>query len=123
MDLGGPKLRTGPMEPGPRVLKYRPKRDASGHVTFPARIWLTPSSRLEVAPEAADAVLPVPQDWLVELGPGDRIHFIDARGASRSMTVSESKGNNRWAEARRTAYVFSGMILKERRMCANYKPG
>jgi pyruvate kinase len=112
MDLGGPKLRTGPMEPGPRVLKYRPKRDPSGHVTSPARIWLTPSSRPEVAPEAADAVLPVPESWLAELGQGDRIHFIDARGASRSMTVSEVNGNNRWAEARRTAYVFAGMILK-----------
>jgi pyruvate kinase len=30
MDLAGPKLRSGPMEPGPSVLKYRPKRDASG---------------------------------------------------------------------------------------------
>jgi len=37
MDLAGPKLRTGPIEPGPRVLKYRPKRDASGRVVSPAR--------------------------------------------------------------------------------------
>ena len=28
MDLAGPKLRTGPVEPGPAIIKYRPKRDA-----------------------------------------------------------------------------------------------
>ena len=115
MDLGGPKLRTGPMEPGPRVLKYRPKRDTSGHVTYPARIWLTPSSHPELAPEAADAIVPVAESWLAELKQGDRIHFTDARGASRSMEVSEVRGNNRWAEAQQTAYVFAGMTLKAER--------
>jgi len=39
MDLGGPRLRTGILEPGPAVLKYRPKRDAYGRVIFPARIF------------------------------------------------------------------------------------
>ena len=30
MDLGGPKLRTGPLEPGPAVIKIRPERDVFG---------------------------------------------------------------------------------------------
>ena len=55
MDLAGPKLRTGPIEPGPAVLKYRPQRDDFGRVAAGARIWLTPSSRPESAPERADA--------------------------------------------------------------------
>ena len=42
MDLAGPKLRTGPMEPGPAVLKWRPTRDPYGWVLAPARIWLAP---------------------------------------------------------------------------------
>ena len=37
MDLAGPKLRTGEVEPGPAVLKIRPTRDAMGMVTAPAR--------------------------------------------------------------------------------------
>jgi pyruvate kinase len=37
MDLAGPKLRTGSIEPGPTVLKYRPKRDTCGRVVSPAR--------------------------------------------------------------------------------------
>src|SRR5271157_479221 len=43
MDLGGPKLRTGPLQPGPAVVKYRPRRNAYGRVVSPARIFLTPS--------------------------------------------------------------------------------
>ena len=41
MDLAGPKLRTGPIQPGPRVVKLRPSRDALGHVSAPAHAWLT----------------------------------------------------------------------------------
>jgi pyruvate kinase len=37
MDLAGPKLRTGPMEPGPAVVKFRPRRDEIGRVVAPAR--------------------------------------------------------------------------------------
>jgi len=119
MDLAGPKLRTGPMEPGPHVLKYRPKRDASGRVISPARIWLTSISHPEVAPDSADAAVPVPDAWLAELEPGDRIRFTDARGASRTLTVSGAHGEGRWAEARRTAYVFEGMMLEVRGPASN----
>ena len=59
MDLAGPKLRTGSIEPGPTVLKYRPQRDTCGRVIAPARIWLTSDSNPEVPPSQADAVVPV----------------------------------------------------------------
>ena len=119
MDLAGPKLRTGSIEPGPTVLKYRPKRDTSGHVVSPARIWLTPNSSPEVAPEPADVVLPVPQPWLARLKLRDRVRFTDARKTSRSMTISEVKGQSRWADAVQTAYIFQGMILEARRRASN----
>jgi pyruvate kinase len=115
MDLAGPKLRTGSIEPEPAVLKYRPQRDTFGHVVSPARIWLTPISCPEVAPKPADAVVPVPQAWLARLRPRDRIRFTDARGATRSMIISQVKGASRWADAVRTAYVFQGMIMEARR--------
>ena len=41
MDLDGPKMRTGPMESAPPVLKIRPFRASNGRVLRPARIWLT----------------------------------------------------------------------------------
>ena len=112
MDLAGPKLRTGSIEPGPTVLKYRPKRDSSGRVVSPARIWLTPDSCPEAAPGPADAVVPVPQGWLARLKVRDRVRFSDARKASRSMVISEIKGQSRWADAVQTAYIFQGMILR-----------
>jgi pyruvate kinase len=115
MDLAGPKLRTGSIEPGPSVLKYRPKRDLSGRVISPARIWLTPTSCPEVAPESADAVVPVPQSWLARLTRGDRVRFTDARGASRTIVITGVKAKSRWAEGVRTAYVFQGMMLEARR--------
>jgi pyruvate kinase len=121
MDLAGPKLRTGPVEPGPAVLKYRPQRNTFGRVVSPARIWLTPNSSPEVAPETADAVVPVPQPWLARLRLQDRVHFTDARGASRSMIISGVEGLSRWATAVRTAYVFQGMMLEARRPGSNGK--
>jgi pyruvate kinase len=121
MDLAGPKLRTGPIEPGPTVLKYRPKRDTFGCVVSPARIWLTSTSCPEIPPEPADAVVPVPQRWLARLRSGDRVCFTDARKAIRSMIISGVQENSRWADAVRTAYLFKGMILEARRPGSNGK--
>jgi len=112
MDLAGPKLRTGKIEPGPAVLKFRPKRDDFGRVASPARIWLTPASQPEHAPAKTDASIPVPADWLARVKLGDRISFTDARGASRSLTISGLDGNSRWAESNRTAYVVPGLELE-----------
>jgi pyruvate kinase len=121
MDLAGPKLRTGSIEPGPTVLKYRPKRDTSGRVVSPARIWLTPTSSPEVAPDPPDAVVPVPQSWLARLKLRDRVRFIDARGASRTVVITGINGASRWADAVRTAYIFQGMMLEARGPASNGK--
>ena len=118
MDIPGPKLRTGPIQPGPTVLKYRPKRDVFGKVTTPARIWLTSITKPEPAPAPADAVMPVPKKWLARLQRGTRIRFTDARGSKRSMSVRATAGEGRWAEARRTAYITPRTVLE---VCARKK--
>lgn len=112
MDLGGPKLRTGPLEPGPAVVKYRPRRDAFGRTILPAKIFLTSSRNPETPSTDADACVPVPGQWLTKLAPGDQIKFKDARGASRSMRVTDVDGKNRWAESEFTSYLTPGMILQ-----------
>jgi len=112
MDLGGPKLRTGPLQPGPAVVRYRPRRDAYGRVIAPARIFLTPARNPEAPTALADACLPAPATWLAKLGPGDRITFKDARGASRSMRVVDAEGKNRWAESDYTSYIIPGTVLE-----------
>jgi len=114
MDLAGPKLRTGPIEPGPAVLKFRPRRDDFGRVVSPARIWLTPAAQPEHAPAKADASLPVPGDWLARVKLGDRICFTDARGASRALAISGVDGRSCWADSNRTAYIVPGMEVELR---------
>jgi pyruvate kinase len=115
MDLPGPKLRTGSLEPGPQVLKWKPQRDSSGRVQAPARIWLTADDDRQPPPTPADACLPVPGDWLARLAPGDRVVFRDARGAIRFLTLTEAGGGGWWTECRRTAYVSTGTVLCTRR--------
>jgi pyruvate kinase len=112
MDLAGPKLRTGPIEPGPAVLKFRPQRDDFGRVLSPARIWLTPEAQPEHAPAKTDASIPVPAEWLAQAKPGDRVRFTDSRGASRSLTITGVDGNSRWAECSRTSYIVPGLALE-----------
>ncbi len=107
MDLPGPKLCTGPIEPLPGVVKWRPQRDRYGKVTTPARIWLTPMEHPEPAPERADARLTLPSHWLDRLRSGDRITFTDAREAWRSMEATQRIGASHWAESNQTSYVTS----------------
>ena len=99
MDLAGPKLHTGPIEPGPQVLKWRLRRDCFGNVTRPARIWLTSTDSPQPPPARADACLPVAGAWLVRPQVGAVIKFFDARGSSRSMQVIEAVGASWWAES------------------------
>jgi len=105
MDIAGPKLRTGPMGPGPQVTSWHPKRDSLGRVVKPARIWLAPEDAPTAVLAGADASLPMPTEWLAMVQSGDRIHFTDARGKRRVLEVVENLGPGRWAECGQTAYV------------------
>jgi len=111
MDLAGPKLRTGPIEPGVAVIRCRPERDELGRVTRPARVWLTPVEKSEPAPGTAAAALRLPQRFLAQLHNGDSIDFRDARNSSRSLRVVKVMGENRWAELNHTAYFIPGLQL------------
>ncbi len=111
MDIPGPKLRTGPMAPGPAVLKWRPRRDEFGRVVSPARIWLTPDTAMCPPPAPADACLPVGREWLAQLRQGEEIGLTDTRGARRSLRVVAASGAGWWTECERTAYVAPGIGL------------
>jgi pyruvate kinase len=109
MDVAGPKLRTGAIEPGPSVIKCRPKRDVRGRVVTPARIWLTPYDAPKPPPGPATACVPLSASFLKQLKPGDKIRLRDARGAQRTLHVSQVLGPCCWAEARQTVYFLSGL--------------
>ncbi len=113
MDLAGPKLRTGPLEPGPAVARIRPCRDIYGRVTAPARVWLTPENSPQLPPSPAAASLPVPATWLARLHSGEQLKLTDARDAKRTFTVVAAMDSGCWAEATQTTYVVPGTVLQK----------
>lgn len=108
-DLAGPKLRTGPIEAGPCVVRVKPARDDLGRVTAPARLWL---GRAPVGSDG-DIEIPVRDDgWLRERSVGDVVSFTDARGRRRRMLVAETTTSGVLLQGDRTAYLLAGMPLE-----------
>ena len=112
MDLAGPKLRTGPIEPGPAVVRIRPRRDVYGLVTAPARVWLTSEASPQLPATPASACLPVPTPWLARLCKGECVKFTDARNARRTIKVVDLTDQGCWAEATSSAYIVPGISLR-----------
>lgn len=100
-DLAGPKLRTGPVAPGPAVAKWRPRRDALGRVVSPAGVRLVRAAD----GAGADGAIPVDDEILDSARAGDAIAFTDARERVRSLQVVAIEGRGCACEARETAYV------------------
>ena len=113
MDLAGVKPRIGPIEPGPRVFKLRPRRDSYGRVLSPATVSLEPLDRPSKHAPTADLHLRLPAAWLARLSLGDVVEFVDARGADRKLTVIAVQGEARLAELRNSAYLVPDSKLRK----------
>ena len=111
MDLAGPKLRTGPFEDGPAVVKLKPQRDSLGRVLAPARCWIGPPDDRSHPVSAQLPVLPVQESWPAGLAPDAVITLRDARGARRRLTVEAHAGRGVIALAHRTAYITNATVL------------
>jgi pyruvate kinase len=111
-DLSGPKLRTGPIEPGPAVVKWRPVRDTIGRVTQVARVRFV--ARVHEL-DADDATIPVDGDLLKKAKPGDVIELADTRDRQRHLRVVEARTGECLCETDTTAYVVPGTRLSLRR--------
>jgi pyruvate kinase len=113
MDLAGPKIRTGPIAAGPSVLKIKPGRDDFGQVTTPALVGLRAiGATLPI--HGASATMAVEPDWLAQLHTGDCIEFVDARAATRRMTVIDERPGGALLECRQTAYLTPETWLRLR---------
>lgn len=109
MDLAGPKLRTGPLEPGPRVVKLKPAKDDLGRVTAPVVAGLVPVELSETA-EPKPGRLPVPGDWLRRRRDGEVLRVRDTRGSTRRLHLTRRDGQ--WpVAADRTTYLGTGTVL------------
>lgn len=109
-DLMGPKLRTGPLMPGPEVIPIHPIIDEVGQILSPAKVWLAPA---HVAPPMpVDATLVVSSDWLAEVNKGDEIRFLDTRRRKRSFIVMQKRGGGVIGHIFKSAYLTTGTELR-----------
>jgi len=109
MDLGGPKLRTGAMIPGPEILHLRPERDSLGKVTAPALVWLSPLD--EKSGNQKEPFIPIPKKMADEVKENDEIVFRDTRDKKRKLIVTETKNNGFWAKCYKSVYLIPGTVL------------
>ncbi len=107
MDLPGPKLRTGPLLDGPRVVKLKPQRDLRGVPVAPAFAALVPDS----APHRPSRAFGVDRSWLERRHPGDVVDTVDTRGSPRQLRVVEATPHGVVAEVWDTTFVETGATL------------
>lgn len=110
MDLGGPKIRTGGVQPRPAVLRLRPARDEYGRVFHPARLGLF-SGELPSVSQDVDACIGVDPDWLNRLKVGSQIDYVDARGSRRHLLVVTREEGLVISESLQTAYLTPDTAL------------
>lgn len=111
MDLSGPKLRTGKMKPGHKVIHIKPKRNSLGQVLTPAKIWLAPFGMMPPEGAVFDAIIPVNKKWLKKTRKGSYIIFNDARDKKCKITIDKKDGYGRWASCSDSAFVTTGTFL------------
>jgi len=107
-DLAGPKLRTGAVEAGMPVVKWKPTRNEFGQVVAPARVILATQAK-KAARE--NGTIGVRGDLPTIAKVGDRIRFVDARGSRRILRVVDNKTATCVCEISSTAYVTPNMVL------------
>lgn len=102
VDLPGPKLRTGDVEPGPRVLRVRPQRDAFGRTVEPAEVtFVEPGCSVA----CRGTQVPLQEHVGVPVLRGDEFCVTDARGRRRVFMVVESADGAFVCRCSRTAYL------------------
>ncbi|MDP1902471.1 MAG: pyruvate kinase [Rubrivivax sp.] len=110
MDLGGPKLRTGPIAGSHEVARVKPTKDDLGRVTQAGRLGLRPAGSAATI-HGAELCIGVDAAWLAELDAGSRIELVDARDARRRLTVVARQGEGVLVECKRSVYIAAHTLL------------
>ena len=113
MDLGGPKLRTGPIPPSTPVLKLQPRRDELGRIVVPIRLGLYPVGQ-PAHVKGASINIGVNPDWLARIAQGDLLRLVDARGARRDFAVVDRDEEGVLVESGKTSYLVPGTRIDHR---------
>ena len=108
MDLAGPKIRTGPITPGPRIRKFTPEKDVTGNIIQPAEILLVPKVDEFSLPNA----LPIAADVLEKLALHDEFTLTDTRNKTRRLKVIALQDDGILIHCYETSYIGTGTALR-----------
>lgn len=113
-DLGGPKLRTGPLAPGPSVVRIKVAKDEMGRPARPGRALLVRSGPQRPPDDLPEGLVTVPVDgeFVSGLAPGDRVEVTDPRGRRRALHVVAARRDHALVEVDRTIWLASGAHLR-----------
>ncbi len=101
MDLGGPKIRTGQLVTGPKVLKIRPPKNERGEIIEPLKVWISP---FDVSDE--DILhIPISETDFKKIPENESLLFKDARKKKREFIITEIKKNGCFGLCPKTTYL------------------
>jgi pyruvate kinase len=107
MDLGGPKIRTGPLAMGPMIKKYRPAKNERGEIVTPLQVCLSPLP----PKEKYLAYIPIRAEDLSLIKSGDTLYFRDTRNKKRKISIITISEQEAIGLLYRTAYLEADMRL------------
>jgi pyruvate kinase len=112
-DLAGSKLRTGPLQPGPEVLRFKPGRDKFGFTVAPVPIPFGPAAAVNDDDELA--IVPVDLELHYSARIGDEVRLKDTRGRDRVLPIIDFSERAFLCISDRSTYLATGMELELRR--------
>ena len=107
MDLGGPKVRTGPLVEGPRIRKYRLMKNNRGQIIQPLKVHLAPYE----GDDPSIPHIPIIASDLSKLSEGQTLYFRDTRHKKRRLEILSVDEEGARGHLFKTTYLETGMPL------------
>ncbi|MEQ8715053.1 MAG: pyruvate kinase [Cyclobacteriaceae bacterium] len=102
MDLAGPKIRTGPMKPGSKIIKLKPTRNELGEVLLPGELIVSTNPHDDGPRLVGD----------VDLSNATELKLRDSRGKKRVLQITPIDDHRYSLKTTRTIYLQDVSILK-----------
>jgi pyruvate kinase len=110
MDLAGPKLRTGELGGGARLMHWRVRKNPRGETIAPARISVVVNKSKHPAPSSAPE-LPVGPQLFAAAKSGDYFQLEQTPSRRRNLRVVLKSESLCWAETQHSGYAETGMPI------------
>jgi len=110
MDISGPKIRTGEIKAGPKVIHIKPQKNSLGNVTAPAKIWLAPPG-VKPPDKTVDFIIPIEESFLKKIKRGTILNYTDSRNKKGSIFITNKQGPGKWGITRDSLYFTTGTNL------------